>query len=254
MESCRCLSAADLHRREYILLQLPGFHHLASRPSSLRAGTLSITNLIPLFAGPHLSTLADLLGVTLSMFRQIHRSAGVMAVLLAVFHVLVAVASRPSFALDLPQNLLAVIISSWPSCLHPELTPYRACHRCVASPSLSFADPPTNCSSVHTTPWRRSPPTPSGDTCYLTSPFPAATCTSQLECFCSCAPSKAVLSSTRMASSDIAVREPTSRTNIVRSGSAYSVRSHLTSKLGSTLTSGYLPSASSPSCKVTHSW
>jgi hypothetical protein len=87
--------------------------------AGLRAGILSIINLIPLFAGPHLSTLADLLGVTLSTFLQIHRSAGVMAVLLAVFHVLVAVASRPSFALDLPQNLFAVIVSSWPSCLHP---------------------------------------------------------------------------------------------------------------------------------------
>ncbi|KAI9774177.1 MAG: hypothetical protein M1839_001879 [Geoglossum umbratile] len=77
--------------------------------ASLRAGTLSIINLIPLFAGPHLSALADLLGVTLSTFRQIHRSVGVMAVLLAVFHVLVAVALRPSFALHLPQNLFAVI-------------------------------------------------------------------------------------------------------------------------------------------------
>jgi predicted ferric reductase len=69
-------------------------------------------NLIPLFAVPHLGTLVDLLGVTLSTFRQIHRSAGVTAVVLTIFHVLVIVASQPSFPLDLPQNKFAVIVSS----------------------------------------------------------------------------------------------------------------------------------------------
>jgi len=78
--------------------------------AGLRAGTLSVINLIPLFAGPHLNTLADLLGVSLNMFRQIHRSAGIMAALLTIFHVLVAVASQTSFALDLPRNLFAVIV------------------------------------------------------------------------------------------------------------------------------------------------
>ena len=79
--------------------------------AGLRAGTLSIVNLIPLFAGPHLGSFADLLGVNLSTIRQILRSAGVMAVLLAVFHTLVAIGSRRSFGLDLPQNLFAVIVS-----------------------------------------------------------------------------------------------------------------------------------------------
>jgi hypothetical protein len=77
-----------------------------------RAGTLAMINLIPLFAVPHLSTLADLLGMTLSTFRQIHRSAGVMAVMLTIFHVLIMIASQPSFPLDLPQNKFAVIVSS----------------------------------------------------------------------------------------------------------------------------------------------
>jgi hypothetical protein len=122
---------------------------------------------------------------------------------------------------------------------------------CSLSPS--FADPPTNSSSAPTMPCRRSPPTPSGNTCHPTSPFPAATCTSRRGCFCSCASSKAVSSSTRMASSGIAVREPTSRTYMVRSGSAYSVRRDLTSKLGTSI-SGFLPSASGLSCKLTHSW
>jgi hypothetical protein len=70
--------------------------------AGLRAGTLAVINLIPVFAGPYLSTLADLLGMSLSMFRQIHRSAGVTAVALAIFHVLVMVASQPSFSLNLP--------------------------------------------------------------------------------------------------------------------------------------------------------
>jgi predicted ferric reductase len=69
-------------------------------------------NLILLFVVPHLGTLADLLGVTLSTFRQIHRSAGVMAVMLTIFHVLVMIASQPSFTLDLAQNKFAVIVSS----------------------------------------------------------------------------------------------------------------------------------------------
>ncbi|KAH6696622.1 hypothetical protein BKA61DRAFT_682836 [Leptodontidium sp. MPI-SDFR-AT-0119] len=68
--------------------------------AGIRAGTLAIINLIPLLAVPHLSTLADLLGVTLSTCHQIHRSAGVMAVLLSIFHLLVMITSQPSFPLD----------------------------------------------------------------------------------------------------------------------------------------------------------
>jgi hypothetical protein len=88
----------------------------------LRAGTLSLINLILLFASPHLDFLADLLGVTLSMVRQIYRSVGVMTVLLTVFHVLVAVSSCPPFALNVPQNLFAVIVSvrSFSYMSHPD--------------------------------------------------------------------------------------------------------------------------------------
>ncbi|KAI9769850.1 MAG: hypothetical protein M1840_003844 [Geoglossum simile] len=82
-----------------------------------RAGTLSLINLIPVFAGPHLSFLADLLGLALSTFQQIHRSAGLMSVFLALFHVLIAVVSRPYFALSLPQNLFAVIGASSLCCI-----------------------------------------------------------------------------------------------------------------------------------------
>lgn len=59
----------------------------------LRAGTLTIVNMIPLFAGPHLSNLADLLGVTLRIFQCIHRSIGLMSFSLAIVHVLIAFTS-----------------------------------------------------------------------------------------------------------------------------------------------------------------
>jgi hypothetical protein len=55
-----------------MLLQVLGYHHLASRTSSRDDQP------DPTVAVRHLGTLADLLGVSLSTFRQIHRSAGVM--------------------------------------------------------------------------------------------------------------------------------------------------------------------------------
>jgi hypothetical protein len=80
------------------------------REAGLQAGAMSVINTIPLFAGPHLSFLADCLGVSLMTVRQVHRSAAVMASALALFHVVVAVASKPSFTLDLPQNTFAVVV------------------------------------------------------------------------------------------------------------------------------------------------
>ena len=259
MELSWCLGAADLHRSEYILLQpekiffqLPCFHHLASRPSSWNPLNYQPDPTVCRSSPQHSCRSARCDPQHVSADSSVSRRDGGSA---PIFHVLVAVASRPSFALDLPRNLFAVIVSLWPSCLHSELTPNRVCHRWAASfcsPSLSSADPPMNCSSVHTMLWQRSPSMPSDDTCHPTSPFPAVTCTSQLGCFWSCASFKAVSSSIRMASSGLAVCEPISRTNMVRSGSAYSVRSHFTSKLSSTSISEYLSSASGPFCRVTH--
>lgn len=69
-------------------------------------------NLIPVFAGPHLSTLADLLGVALATVRRIHRSAGVMAIAFTVLHVLLIIASKHAFPLDQLKNLFTVIVSA----------------------------------------------------------------------------------------------------------------------------------------------
>jgi hypothetical protein len=88
------------------------FWNTSTSQAGLQAGTLAVINLIPAFAGPHLSTLADLLGVSLGTFRKIHRSVGLMVAALTMFHVLVMVARRSSFPLNLPQNLFAVIVSS----------------------------------------------------------------------------------------------------------------------------------------------
>jgi hypothetical protein len=64
--------------------------------AGLRAGTLSLINLGPLLSGPHLDFLADLLGLPLKAYRCVHRSAGLVAFALAVFHVLAAAATKSS--------------------------------------------------------------------------------------------------------------------------------------------------------------
>ncbi|KAF2267286.1 hypothetical protein CC78DRAFT_551974 [Lojkania enalia] len=84
-------------------------HFVYITEAGLRAGTLSVTNLIPLFGGPHLSTIADLLGLTLNTVKKMHRPAGVTATLLALFHSISIITSRPAFPLSQTQNLFAVI-------------------------------------------------------------------------------------------------------------------------------------------------
>ena len=75
-----------------------------------RAGNLSLVNMIPLFAGPSFSFLADRLGIPLKVYRCAHRSAGLMTVVLVLIHVL-SIVSQGSFLLSQPQHLFAVIVS-----------------------------------------------------------------------------------------------------------------------------------------------
>lgn len=75
-----------------------------------RSGTLSIINGLFVFAGPHLSFLADLLGVSLHFCRRLHASAGIMTFLLAIFHSAIAAASRSNMSLENPRNLYALIV------------------------------------------------------------------------------------------------------------------------------------------------
>ena len=52
------------------------FRVSAIKEAGARAGTLAIINLAPSFFGLYLSSLADLLGISLSNYRQIHRMTG----------------------------------------------------------------------------------------------------------------------------------------------------------------------------------
>jgi len=57
--------------------------------ASARAGSLAVIHLVPLFFGGHLSFAADLIGMPLLTYRQVHRSMGIVASVLSIFHVLV---------------------------------------------------------------------------------------------------------------------------------------------------------------------
>ena len=97
-----------------------------------RAGTLAVINMVPLFAGPHLAFLGNILGTSLGTIHLIHRSAGIMTFSLSIAHVLVKAESRPSLPLDLPQNLFAVVVSFVLLALSRELTSHMEDHRSVS--------------------------------------------------------------------------------------------------------------------------
>jgi hypothetical protein len=88
-----------------------GFRVSNISTAGLRAANLSLINMVPNFAGTHLSFLADILGVPLSIYQRIHRSSGIMSVFLLLFHVLFIVGSRTPFPLRVAQNLWGRIVS-----------------------------------------------------------------------------------------------------------------------------------------------
>ncbi|KAK4075197.1 hypothetical protein Purlil1_12761 [Purpureocillium lilacinum] len=55
-----------------------------------RAGRLSLINLLVLYAGPHLSVLADIVGLAIPTYRRLHSSVAATSFFMAVFHVVVA--------------------------------------------------------------------------------------------------------------------------------------------------------------------
>jgi hypothetical protein len=95
-----------------------GFRLSSTSKAGLRAGTLALINMVPLFVGPHHSFLADTLGISLSSLRRVHRSASWMTFAFALFHVIVAVAGRTSFSLSKSQNLFTIIVSTQPPSRH----------------------------------------------------------------------------------------------------------------------------------------
>lgn len=90
-----------------ILVPLPNIDQVYRR-----LGTLSVINVLFVSAGPHLSLLADLLGVPLHFCRRLHASTGTMSFLLAIFHSTIAAASRSDKSLANPRNLYALIVGS----------------------------------------------------------------------------------------------------------------------------------------------
>jgi hypothetical protein len=78
--------------------------------AGLRAGTLSLINLIPLFFSPYLGLAADVLGLSLRAFRYVHRSAALMSSGLALFHAAVAIISHTDFTMSSTKNVSAVVV------------------------------------------------------------------------------------------------------------------------------------------------
>ena len=81
--------------------------------AGLRAGTLSLINLCPLFSGPHLDFVADLLGLSLKGYRRVHRSAAFVAFALAIFHVLVVAATKSSTFRVESLHPFVIIVRAW---------------------------------------------------------------------------------------------------------------------------------------------
>lgn len=88
-----------------ILVPLPSIDQVYRR-----SGTLSIINALFVFAGPHLSFVADLIGTSLHFCRRLHASAGIMTFLLAIIHSAFAAASRSNMSLENPRNLYGLIV------------------------------------------------------------------------------------------------------------------------------------------------
>ena len=88
-------------------------------------GTLAIMNMAPLFFGLHLSFLPDLLGLSLSNYRRIHRSAGIMSFVLLALHTLAAVHHDPTYPLHVPGNLYLLIVSHIVTSANTSLTDWQ---------------------------------------------------------------------------------------------------------------------------------
>lgn len=101
--------------------------------AGLRAGILALTNAIFLFASPHLSFLADRLGVSIHTCRRMHVFVALVSFLLAAFHTIVGTATKGKYKLDTPQNIWALVVGTFllPIYYLPQLISSR-----VSSPLL----------------------------------------------------------------------------------------------------------------------
>ena len=160
-----------------------GFRASTLSKAGLRAGNLSLANMIPLFAGPHLSFLADILGFCLGTYRHVHRSAGVMSFALLLFHALVVAVQRTSLSLRVSTHLYGTIVCPHRCSRYSVLIMCRQDRPCVCSCSSlipSCADLPTKSFFVRTKHWPCFPPTRFGVICPRTRCIPVCISTSPL--------------------------------------------------------------------------
>ena len=80
--------------------------------AGLRAGSLSLINMIPLFAGPHLSFLADLLGISITTYRNIHRSGGIASIVLGLCHIVLSAVGGKGLSVKTRKGLFNVLVST----------------------------------------------------------------------------------------------------------------------------------------------
>lgn len=94
-----------------INLFLVGFQWTSMRRAAHNTGIIASINMIPVFFGFHLWLVADLLGVSLSTCRRIHRLSGTVAFVRGLLHMLVSLRSKLSYSLKVPANLYGLIVS-----------------------------------------------------------------------------------------------------------------------------------------------
>ncbi len=156
------------------------FRVSTAKQASVRAGHLSLINMIPAYFGFHLSFICDMLGVSLATYRLFHASTGTMSVLLGLLHVLIHAAGKPSVKVGESWQMFGLIVSDaasnksvlliFPlrqSCVWPRCSSCRrACFGCRRMKS----------SFVVTRHWPSSSLMLYGDMSLLTRSFPAFTC------------------------------------------------------------------------------
>lgn len=76
-----------------------------------RAGTLAVVQLVPLFFGGHLGFAADLIGIPLLTYRQLHGSIGTMVFVLSLFHVLINLLDNKRFSFQDDIQLYGFVVS-----------------------------------------------------------------------------------------------------------------------------------------------
>jgi len=82
-----------------------------AKEANVRAGHLSLINMIPAYFGFHLSFICDMLGVSLATWRLFNTSTGTMSVLLGLLHVLIHAAGKPNVKAGESWQMYGLIVS-----------------------------------------------------------------------------------------------------------------------------------------------